>query len=82
MADDVGVQTLAAVAADVKKARPLRRAKPLVAVPGVIGGPDPTHVQRQHARGMGAVDQRIDAAAAKLLTSSSMGKTTAVGLVT
>ncbi len=50
------------IAADVEKARSLRRAKPLVAVAGVVRGADPAHVQRQHPRRVRAVDQRVHSA--------------------
>ena len=65
---------LLAVAADVQKAHGLRGAEPFVAIAGVIGRPQTIHVERDHGRPVGAVDQRIDAAAVQLAHDFLDGK--------
>ena len=50
------------VATHVEEARPLRSAKPLVAVARVVGRPKPRQVQRHHSGGVCAVDEGVDAA--------------------
>ena len=51
---------------DVEERRPLRRADPLVQVAGVEGDVERAEVERQHAGGVGAVDERVDAVRAQL----------------
>ena len=62
MADREGQQVLLAIAADMQEAGALRRAQPFVAIAGVVGGADPADRQRQHARCVRAVDERIHTA--------------------
>ena len=71
-----------AVAADVEECRALRRADPLVEVRRVVRGAERVEVERDHARRVGAVDERVDAAPASSATIRSIGRTSAVGLVT
>jgi hypothetical protein len=51
-----------AVAPDVQEGTALGRAQPLVAVAGVVRGAQGSYVEIDHARRVGAVDERVDAA--------------------
>lgn len=62
MADDRRMDTCVAVSAHVQKRRALRRAKPLVGIARIVGRCDAAQIERHHAGGMRAVDERIDAA--------------------
>ena len=53
------------VAPHPEERRALGRAEPLVAVAGVVGGAERAEIERHHPRRVGAVDQRVDAAAAR-----------------
>ena len=48
------------VAPNVEESRSLRRADPLVEVARVVGRAQPVEIERDHPRGMGAVDERVD----------------------
>ncbi len=61
MAHDQRTDAGLAVTANVEERRALRSAEPLVAVAGVVSRAEPREVDRQHARGVRAVDQHVHA---------------------
>ncbi len=61
MADRQGDNLALFVASHLKKGSSLRRAQPLVAVTGVVGGVERPQVERNHSRRAGPVDQAVDA---------------------
>ncbi len=70
MADHQGPDAPLTISPDVEKARPLRRAHPLVAVPGVVGGAERPEVERDHPGGVGSVHHRVHAAGGQLVHQS------------
>jgi hypothetical protein len=60
VADHQRAHALSPVGPDIEEPRTLRRADPLVAVPRVVCGAERPEVERHHAGGVGAVDQRVD----------------------
>ena len=62
VADDDRPHQLLAIPTDVEERAALRRAHPLVAVADRVGGADRVEVDVHHARGVCAVDERVDPA--------------------
>ena len=60
MTDDHGTKLRLPIAADVKEPGALGRANPLVAIARVVSGPKGFEIQRDHARGVRAVHERVD----------------------
>ena len=60
VADDRWANSLLPIAADVEEAGPFRAAEPLVAVAGVVSRPDAVDVERNHARSVSPIDERVD----------------------
>ncbi len=58
--DRAGADTRLPIAPDVEEGRTLGRADPLVQIAGVLGGAEPVEVEREHARCVSAVDERVD----------------------
>ena len=80
---DQRVDPLAAVLADPQHGRALRPAQPLVAVGRPVGGAERVDVDRDHARCVGRVDERVDASRGRApRRARATGRTSPVGLVT
>ena len=62
MTDREGPDELLPVAAHVQEARPFWRAKPFVTIARVISRPNSLQVYCEHSRGVGSIDERVDAA--------------------
>ncbi len=58
--DHCRMQALLAIASYMQETRAARAAQPFVAIPCVVGRPNGAKIQRQHARCMRTVHQRVD----------------------